>query len=174
MQKPLLILLSSALLAACSSTPPAASAPAANTSGAAGVQAALPRQVPAAARPALSELDDPASILAKRSVYFPYDNYSVDAKYEQTLDAHANYLKRDPASRVTLQGNTDERGSSEYNLALGQKRAEAVHKSLNLRGVSDKQMEAISYGKERPKTTCHEKICWRENRRTDIAYPAKH
>jgi len=174
MQKPLVILLSSALLAACSSTPPAANAPAANTPGAAGTQPAQARQISAAVRPALSELDDPASILAKRSVYFPYDNYSVGAKYEQMLDAHANYLKHDPASRITLQGSTDERGSREYNLALGQKRAEAVRKSLNLRGVPDQQMEAISYGKERPKATCHEESCWQENRRTDIAYPAKH
>lgn len=122
----------------------------------------------------MSKPNGPASLLAKRSVYFPYDNYSVDAKYEQMLDAHADYLKHDPASRITLQGSTDERGSSEYNLALGQKRAEAVRKSLNLRGVSDKQMEAVSYGKEQPKATCHEEICWRENRRTDIAYPANH
>lgn len=174
MQRPLLIILSSALLAACGSTPPAASAPAADTSAAGGVQAGLPRQVPAAGKPAVSEANGAASMLAKRSVYFPYDNYSVDAKYGQMLDVHADYLKHDPAARITLQGSTDERGSSEYNLALGQKRAEAVRKSLNLRGVSDKQMEAVSYGKERPKATCHEERCWQENRRTDIAYPAKH
>lgn len=174
MHRPLLILFSSALLAACSSTPPAVSAAAADTSAAAGVQAALSRPVPAGGKPAVSEPIDPANMLAKRSVYFPYDNYSVDTKYAQMLDAHADYLKHDPASHITLQGSADERGGSEYNLALGQKRAEAVRKSLNLRGVSDRQMEAVSYGKEQPKATCHEEICWRENRRTDIVYPAKY
>jgi peptidoglycan-associated lipoprotein len=175
MQKSLVIALPFALLAACSSAPPAVNAPvAAASSGADGMQAAQPRQISAGAKPVLSELDDPASILARRSVYFPYDNFRVDANYEQMLNAHASYLKHNPASRITLQGSTDERGSREYNLALGQKRAEAVRNSLNLRGVPDMQMEAVSFGKERPKATCHEERCWRENRRTDIAYPANH
>jgi len=129
-------------------------------------------QASTGAKPVMSELNKLASDPGKRSVYFPYDNFTVDAKYEQILNAHASYLTHDPASRITLEGSADERGSREFNLALGQKRAEAVRKSLNLRGVPDKQMEAISYGKERPKAACHDESCWQENRRTDIVYPA--
>ena len=168
MQKPLAILFLPALLAACSSAPPVLD----TSPGLARAQPAEFSQPPAGAKPVLSELDDPASGLAKRSVYFPYDDFSVDARYEQMLRAHARYLAHNPASRISLEGNGDERGSSEYNLALGQKRAEAVRQSLNLRGVPDKQMEAISYGKERPQAACHEESCWQENRRTDIVYPA--
>lgn len=175
MNKPLAVLLLSTLLAACSSTPPASDTAAkATVPVAAPSQPADSRQVPMAPKPVVSELDDPTSPLAKRSVYFPYDVFIVDAKYDQTLSAHASYLTRNPAARITLEGNADERGSSEYNLALGQKRAEAVRKSLSLRGVSEKQMEAISYGKERPKAACHDERCWQENRRTDIVYPAPH
>lgn len=167
MQKPLAILSLSALLAACSSAPPVTT-----SSAAAPTPSAVSNQASAGAKPVMSDVNSLASDPGKRSVYFPYDNFSVDAKYEQLLNAHASYLAHDPASRITLQGSTDERGSSEYNLALGQKRAEAVRKSLNLRGTPDKQMEAISYGKERPKATCHDESCWQGNRRTDIVYPA--
>jgi len=168
MQKPLAILLFPVLLAACSSAPPVTA-----TSSAAGpTPAVASSQAPAAAKPVISELNDPASGLTKRSVFFPYDNFTVDTKYEQMLGAHAGYLTRNPTARVTLEGNADERGSSEYNLALGQKRAEAVRKSLNLRGVPDKQIEPVSYGKEKPRAACHDESCWQENRRTDIAYPA--
>lgn len=174
MNKSLGIILLPILLAACSSTPTTntAAAPAA-TPAPARVQPAVTSQV-AAPKPTVSELNDPASPLAKRSVYFPYDVYIVDGKYDSTLSAHAAYLTRNPTARITLEGNADERGSTEYNLALGQKRAEAVRKSLSLRGVSDKQMEAISYGEEKPKAACHEEKCWQENRRTDIVYPAAH
>jgi peptidoglycan-associated lipoprotein len=96
-------------------------------------------------------LKDPSSILSKRSVYFGFDQYSVDSKYNALIEAHAAYLKSHPDAHVTLEGNTDERGGSEYNLALGQKRAEAVRKMMELSGAPAKQMEAISFGKERPK-----------------------
>ena len=173
MQKPLAIFPLLAVLAACSSAPPTTDAPvAATSSDSARAQPTESRRAAVAARPSPSGLEDPAR-LAMRNIYFPYDNFSVDAKYEQMLSAHASYLAHNPASHVSLEGNTDERGSSEYNLALGQKRAEAVRNSLKLRGVSDIQMEAISYGKEKPKAVCHDESCWRENRRTDIAYPAK-
>ena len=170
MQKPLAILLLPVLLAACSSAPPVPM----TSSAAAAAPVVESSHAPVAARPLRSELDDPASVLAKRSVYFPYDNFTVDTKYEQLLGAHAGYLMRTPTAHVTLEGNADERGSSEYNLALGQKRAEAVRKSLNLRGVPDKQLEAVSYGKEKPKASCHDESCWQENRRADIVYPASH
>lgn len=170
MNKLLPTILISILLAACGSTPPVSNTPVADAQPApVRPQPAETRQVPA--KPVLSELNDPASPLAKRSVYFPYDEFIVDTKFDQLLSAHAGYLTRNPNTRITLEGNADERGSTEYNLALGQKRAEAVRKSLSLRGVADKQMEAISYGKERPKAICHDESCWQENRRADIVYP---
>ncbi|TRZ55400.1 MAG: peptidoglycan-associated lipoprotein Pal, partial [Rhodocyclaceae bacterium] len=137
-------------------------------------QPATTTPAPAPAKPTVSELNDPASPLAKRSIYFPYDEFTIDPKFDQQLSAHASYLTRNPTVRITLEGNADERGSTEYNLALGQKRAEAVRKTLTLRGVADKQMEAISYGEEKPKATCREERCWQENRRTDMVYPATH
>jgi len=171
MNKLLTFIILPVLLSACSSAPPVNNA-AATDAQPVRAQPAESRQVPVASKPTVSELNDPASPLAKRSVYFPYDEFIVDQKFDQLLGAHAAYLTRNPSSRITLEGNADERGSSEYNLALGQKRAEAVRKVLILRGVGDKQMEAISYGKERPKATCHDESCWQENRRTDIVYPA--
>ena len=167
-------LLLSALLAACGSNPPAntSATPAPTVAAAPKAPPAAATPAPAPAKPMVSELDDPASPLAKRSIYFPYDEFTIDPKYDQQLSAHAGYLTRNPNVRIMLEGNADERGSTEYNLALGQKRAEAVRKVLTMRGVADKQMEAISYGEEKPKATCHEERCWQENRRTDIVYPA--
>ena len=175
MQKSLAILMPLAVLAACSSAPTTTNAPVAGgPSGSAQTQAGDTRQVSVAAKPSVSELDDPAGRLAKRNVYFPYDKFTVDAKYEQMISAHADYLTHNPAAHISLEGNADERGSREYNLALGQKRADAVRNSLKLHGVSDRQMEAVSYGKEKPRATCHDESCWQENRRADIAYPVRH
>jgi peptidoglycan-associated lipoprotein len=114
--------------------------------------------------------NDPKSPLFKRSVYFDFDSYSVKPEYQSTLQAHANYLKANKDRKIKLEGNTDERGTTEYNLALGQRRSEAVRKSLSLLGVSDSQMEAISFGKEKPKAEGSNEAAWQENRRADIAY----
>lgn len=113
---------------------------------------------------------DPASPLAKRSVYFDFDSYVVKNEYRPMLEAHAGFLKSKPELHVTLQGNTDERGSREYNLALGQKRAEAVRKTMSVLGVSDGQMEAVSFGEEKPRNDGHTEAAYAENRRTDIVY----
>ncbi|CAG9169475.1 peptidoglycan-associated lipoprotein Pal [Cupriavidus pampae] len=115
-------------------------------------------------------LNDPNGPLAKRSVYFDFDSYSVKADYQSTLSAHAQYLNANKSRKVLIQGNTDERGTSEYNLALGQKRAEAVRRSLNSLGVADSQLEAVSLGKEKPKALGHDEAAWAENRRADIVY----
>jgi peptidoglycan-associated lipoprotein len=115
-------------------------------------------------------LNDPQGILAKRSVYFDYDSYIVKDDFKPVVEAHGKYLVSHKDRKVVIQGNTDERGGSEYNLALGQKRAEAVRKSLSLLGVPDSQMEAVSFGKEKPKATGHDEAAWAENRRADIAY----
>lgn len=115
-------------------------------------------------------LNDPASILAKRSVYFDLDSYTVKDEFKPVVEAHAKYLIAHADRKVIIQGNTDERGGSEYNLALGQKRAEAVRRALAVLGVSDAQMEAVSFGKEKPKASGSNEAAWAENRRSDIAY----
>jgi peptidoglycan-associated lipoprotein len=115
-------------------------------------------------------LNDPNSPLAKRSIYFDFDSYAVRDDYQPLLQQHAQYLKSHPERHVLIQGNTDERGTSEYNLALGQKRAEAVRRSMSLLGVADTQMEAVSLGKEKPQATGHDEASWAQNRRADLAY----
>ena len=114
--------------------------------------------------------NDPSSPLFQRSVYFDFNEYIVQTKYQKQLSAHANYLKSNPKQKVIIQGNTDERGTAEYNLALGQRRSDAVRKSLKLMGVSDDQMEAVSFGKEKPKAEGDTEAAWAENRRADIVY----
>jgi len=114
--------------------------------------------------------NDPKSPLFEKSVYFGFDEYTVQTKYQKMLSAHASYLKANPTQKMIIQGNTDERGTAEYNLALGQRRSDAVRKSLNLMGVSDNQMEAVSFGKEKPKSEGDNEAAWAENRRADIVY----
>lgn len=118
----------------------------------------------------VNPLTDPTNILSKRSVYFDYDKYEVKPEFQALVEAHAKYLLAHPHASLTLQGNADERGSAEYNLSLGQKRAVVVKKVMNLLGVPDKQIETISYGKEKPKALGHDEASWAENRRTDIMY----
>jgi peptidoglycan-associated lipoprotein len=115
-------------------------------------------------------LNDPNGPLAKRSVYFDFDSYSVKPDYQDMLTNHAKFLSSNRGRKILIQGNTDERGTSEYNLALGQKRAEAVRRSLSSLGVPESQMEAVSLGKEKPKASGHDEASWAENRRADIAY----
>jgi peptidoglycan-associated lipoprotein len=114
--------------------------------------------------------NDPKSPLFEKSVYFGLDEYTVQAKYQKMLSAHSSYLKANPKQKIIIQGNTDDRGTAEYNLALGQRRSDAVRKSLNLMGVSDDQMEAVSFGKEKPKAEGNNEAAWAENRRADIVY----
>ena len=116
-------------------------------------------------------LKDANSPLAKRSIYFDYDSYVVRDEYRSTIDAHARYLTGERSRRVIVQGNTDERGSREYNLALGQKRAEAVRRSLTALGVPDAQVEAVSLGEEKPRATGQDEASFAENRRADLVYP---
>lgn len=108
--------------------------------------------------------------LAKKSIYFDYDNYTVKPEYQSILKEQAEFMRQTAKDNVMLSGNADERGSAEYNLALGQKRAEAVRKALVILGVPDSRLEAVSYGKEKPRAICHEESCWQENRRVDFAH----
>ena len=118
--------------------------------------------------------NDPKSPLFEKSIYFGFDEYTVQTKYQKMLSAHASYLKANPSQKIIIQGNTDDRGTAEYNLALGQRRSDAVRKSLNLMGVSDNQMEAVSFGKEKPKAEGDNEAAWAENRRADIAVSYTH
>ncbi len=113
---------------------------------------------------------NPASPLSTRSLYFDYDQFVVKDEYRPVLEAHAAYLLSKRDARVILQGNTDQRGSREYNLALGQKRAEAVRKALAVLGVGDAQMEAVSFGEEKPHSEAETEEAYAENRRVDVVY----
>jgi peptidoglycan-associated lipoprotein len=118
----------------------------------------------------VNPLKDPNNILSKRSVYFDFDKYAVKPEYRALVEAHAKYLASHPELSIRIEGNADDRGSREYNLSLGQKRAVAVKSAANLLGVPDKQLETISYGEEKPKATGDDEASWSENRRADIVY----
>ena len=109
---------------------------------------------------------------AKTSVYFDYDRDEIRPEFRGVVEDHAKYLRENPALRVRIEGNADERGSREYNIALGQRRAEAVMKALGLLGVPASRMEAISYGEEKPRRTGHDEASWAENRRDDVVLEA--
>jgi peptidoglycan-associated lipoprotein len=170
-------------LAGCSSTPvaqspakpaPVATAatasmatPAPSTSG-----AAKPVASSTVASTAIAPHLDPTSLIStQRSVYFDFDVFAIKGEYTGLIERHAKYLSSRPGLSIRIEGNADERGSAEYNLALGQKRAQAVLQALEIYGVKDSQMEAISWGKEHPKATGSDETAWAENRRADIVYP---
>jgi peptidoglycan-associated lipoprotein len=120
--------------------------------------------------PNLNPLTDPNSVLSKRSVYFDFDSYSVKDEYRSLVQAHAQYLRDNGSARTLLQGNTDERGSREYNLALGQRRADSVKNAMTLSGARESQIESVSLGEEKPRGLGHDEASWAENRRVDIRY----
>jgi peptidoglycan-associated lipoprotein len=113
---------------------------------------------------------DPNNPLSKRSIFFDYDSFEIRQEFRSVVEAHAKYLQANKTKRVLISGNTDERGSREYNLALGQKRSEAIRRALAALGVPDTQMEAVSYGEEKPRATGADESGWAENRRADIEY----
>ena len=119
---------------------------------------------------AADPLHDPNNILSHRSVYYDFDKSVIKDEYRALVDAHAQYLSSNRSARVTLQGNCDERGSREYNLALGQRRADSVKKAMTVLGASSSQIQTVSYGKEKPRCTEHAESCWWQNRRSDIVY----
>lgn len=104
----------------------------------------------------------------KRSVYYEFDKYDVKPEYRALVETHARWLRANPKARLTIEGNADERGSREYNVALGQRRAESVTKMMLLMGVKPEQIEAVSWGEEKPRTTGHDEKSWSENRRDDF------
>ena len=175
------------ILAACKSTPMVDKPAAVEDRSAAAASAAKPAEAAptaAADTAAVKEvvidgnagsnsnnpLKDPNNILSKRQVYFDYDSDAVKAEYRPVVEAHAKYLLANRNAKVIVQGNTDERGSREYNLSLGQRRSVAVKKSLNLLGVQDGQIETVSFGEEKATASCADESCAKQNRRADIVY----
>lgn len=177
-----LSLITVGLLAACSSSPStddqargAAVEDRSSASGASSAGVDNNRVVPVdagsdAGKSSYPELKDPKNILSKRSVLFDYDSYVIKDQYRPLVEAHAKFLTGHPSVKMLIQGNTDERGSREYNLALGQKRADAVKKALALLGVSESQLESVSLGEEKPSCSEASDACWAANRRGDMLY----
>ena len=106
-----------------------------------------------------------------RLVYFDYDSFVIKPEYQELIAAHARFLRAQPTRKLALEGHTDERGGREYNLALGQKRADAVRNALSILGVSPSQMESVSFGKEKPVVAGTDEAALAKNRRTEIRYP---
>ncbi|MDQ6627454.1 MAG: peptidoglycan-associated lipoprotein Pal [Pseudomonadota bacterium] len=171
----LLTLLAAASLAACSSVKLDDQAPvesrtgASAGSGAGGAKGANSSQTSVASVDASKGGTTAGMSSLPRVVYFDYDSYVVRADDRPVIEANARQLQRDPKERISVQGHTDDRGSSEYNLALGQRRAEAVVKSLELLGAQPTQLEAVSFGKERPAVQGENEEAWAKNRRAELA-----
>lgn len=117
-----------------------------------------------------SQLDDPTSQLSVRIIYFEYDSSSVKEEFRPVVEAHAIYLSQNPGTTVTLEGHADERGSREYNLALGERRAQSIKQQMLLLGASADQIRLVSYGEERPAIDGHDEYSWQQNRRVEILY----
>jgi peptidoglycan-associated lipoprotein len=149
-----------------SGAPGAAGAPGATTSGTGTAGIGGTPTAPGGARVPPKE----NVVLARRTVYFDYDSFVVKDEYRATVDAHSKFMQANKVARVTLQGHTDERGSREYNIALGQKRADSVKQLMQLLGGTDVQIETVSFGEEKPKAEGHDEAAWSQNRRVEIIY----
>ncbi len=169
MKKLLIPALLAVLIVGCSSTPDAPESNGAQVENPDGKVATVTagnvdsRKLP-------PELTDPKNILSKRSVYFDYDKFDIKSEYKDLVAAHAKFLTNNRQFKMLIQGNTDERGSREYNLALGQKRADSIKKMLVLMGAREEQVESVSLGEEKPKNEGQNEAAWAENRRGDMLY----
>lgn len=170
-QSVLASLLACAALAACSTaTTKTASAPESAPAAAQASAAPVAAEKLSAAEMEARRLAAARTELAKKSVFFDYDKFTVAARYQDVIKQQADFTAANATDLISVEGNADERGSREYNLALGQKRAEAVRKTLLNMGVADSRIEAVSFGSEKPRATCHDESCWSENRRVDFAH----
>ena len=178
------IVIVSAALAACSAAPTQEQSPAevedAKKSAAGGAQ---PKPVPGRDVATVdltgkgqqrNLLTDPTSILSRRSIYYDLDKFDVKDQYRDLVAAHAKFLRENPGRKVLIQGNTDERGSREYNISLGQKRSDGVKRMLMLLGAREDQIESVSLGEEKPKAEGHDESAWSQNRRSDILYQGEY
>ena len=167
MKKLVLPALLSLVLAACSSTGTDTASQVEDRSAGAGVTTVTAGGTSGSG---IAALTDPNNILSKRSVYFDFDSSAVKGEYRPVVEAHAQYLKQNTARKAQIQGNTDARGSREYNLALGQRRSESVKQAMRVLGVPEAQLEAVSFGKEKPRATGTTAADYAENRRADVVY----
>jgi peptidoglycan-associated lipoprotein len=120
---------------------------------------------------------DPAvktGVLAQRSIFYDLDQYDIKNEYKPLVEAHARYLRDNPGRKMLIQGNTDERGSREYNVSLGQKRSEGVKRMLILLGAREDQVESVSLGEEKPRAEGHDEAAWAQNRRSDILHQGEY
>ena len=172
MTNKLAAVLAAAMLAGCSSPVKVneAAVPDRPLAATTAVPAASARDVAPVQTGSTDPLNDAQGVLAQRSVFFDYDSYVLPSTGRAVVEHHAGYLTSNAGRRIIIQGNTDERGGTEYNLALGQKRAEAVRKSLAVLGVADSQMEAVSLGENKPAATGSDEAAWAKNRRADLVY----
>lgn len=161
------------LLTACGSQPPAPEQSSAPIQSAPETPA-TPSKVDSFDPMSVAALKDPRSPLSKRSVYFDFDSYVIKDEFQSLLATHAKFLTANASMKMLIQGNADERGSREYNLALGQKRADAIKKALALLGVPEAQMESVSLGEEKPQCTESTEDCWAKNRRGDMLYSGEY
>ena len=169
----------SLLLASCATEEqkPAAQAPVEGKPGAPQAVQTQPVKPVTPGKPGASPfaaLKDPSSILSKRSIFYDYDQFDVKDQYRSLIEAHAKYLRENPSARMLIQGNTDERGSREYNVGLGQRRSDSVKKMLTLLGAREDQIEAVSLGEEKPACAEHSEECWAKNRRDDMLYSGEY
>ena len=173
-----------AMLAACSGGPVSEQSPAGVEERQPGAQTGAQTQpvkpggvarVDLTAKPgAKSPLTDPGSILSRRSIFYDLDTFDVKDQYKDLVEAHARYLRDNPKSKMLIQGNTDERGSREYNVGLGQRRSEGVKKMLLLLGAREDQIESVSLGEEKPRAEGQGEEAWSQNRRSDILYQGEY
>jgi peptidoglycan-associated lipoprotein len=178
------IVILAAALAACSSTPEREQDPAgveerqpgADTRPGAQTQPVAPggvARIDLGATPSAA-LKDPNNILSKRSIFYEFDKFDVRDEYKALIEAHSRYLRDNPRAKILIQGNTDERGGREYNVALGQRRSDGVRRMLVLLGAKDDQIEAVSLGEEKPRAQGQDESAWSQNRRSDILYSGEY
>ena len=170
------------LVVACSSQPPAESPkPSVEERSPGAVSKPGPSAAPVTLQPgvgsqglpgrqAVNPLKDPASPLSKRSVFYDYDSDAIKDEFKPLIQAHGKYLAEHGNEKMLIQGNCDERGSREYNIALGQRRADALKRTLVLLGARDNQIETVSLGEEKPRCTEQTEACYAQNRRSDMLY----
>lgn len=151
----------------------AAAQPATNAQTAPAADAAADAKATAEAQAARAAADELAALKSDNSVHFPFDVDAVQQADRDIILMHGRYLAANPGVKVRVEGNADERGSSEYNLALGQRRAQNTKRALVLAGANERQIETVSYGEEKPRCTDHNEPCWGQNRRADINYDAQ-
>ena len=181
MKRAVLLALASLIVAACSSQPPAETPkPGVEERSPGAVTRPGPSTAPVApqtgvgaqglGKPGANPLKDPNSPLSKRSVFYDYDSDAIKDEFKPLIQAHAKYLADHGSDKMLIQGNCDERGSREYNLALGQRRSDALKRTLMLLGARDNQIDTVSLGEEKPRCTDQTEQCYAQNRRSDMLY----